>query len=636
MSMKTIRRLYFYAVALISLEVVLWGGIGLLRSIVARYELGGADALARALALILVGVPIFLFHWLWAQRSASRDEEERDASLRAIFLYAVMIGTLVPVTQNLLALINRLLLGGMGLSVSRAIVGGGQSWSDNLIAIFINLIVAAYFWNVLRGEWRSQPGRENFADVRRLYRYLWVLYGLLMMVFGAQQLLRFVFYVPTDTLGGLGRETFVNGLALLLVGTPIWVYTWRICQNALVDSAEQGSTLRLVVLYLLALGGVISVLTAGGSLLYSVIERLLGDATAWSDFIQRIGGPISVGVPLAVVWAYFGRWRDRHIEAVSAGVQREALKRPHAYILSLIGLVTAFIGVTMLISIIIDLLVGSQYLASDFMRQRVSAALATLLVGLPVWLSTWLPISNQAAADGDSGVHARRSLIRKAYLYLVLFASVIGGMISAVTVVFRLLNAALTGHVESGFLASTLNLLQLLALFAVVLIYHLQTLQHDGQFAADTLAVQHGQFAVLVIDPGDGDFAQRVRTELSRRSPHLLVAVVAAAGEVRSDAAYQAVILPASLAFAPDFPLLGWLRQFNGTRLIVPDKGMDSLWADNAEQAAVFARQLSEGQTIRRQKRTSAWTVVIYIFAILFAIQLAFGLLVFGLSLIFG
>ncbi|MEN9563986.1 MAG: hypothetical protein RIR73_2230, partial [Chloroflexota bacterium] len=31
--MKTIRRLYFYAVAAISIEVVLWGIIGLLRSI---------------------------------------------------------------------------------------------------------------------------------------------------------------------------------------------------------------------------------------------------------------------------------------------------------------------------------------------------------------------------------------------------------------------------------------------------------------------------------------------------------------------------------------------------------------------------------------------------------------------------
>ena len=87
--MKTVRRLYFYAVALISLEVVLWGLINLLRSIIDQSIGGGADALAQALALILVGLPIFLFHWLWAQRIAARDEEEKTASLRAIFLYAV-------------------------------------------------------------------------------------------------------------------------------------------------------------------------------------------------------------------------------------------------------------------------------------------------------------------------------------------------------------------------------------------------------------------------------------------------------------------------------------------------------------------------------------------------------------------
>jgi hypothetical protein len=58
--MKTIRRLYFYAVALISLEVVLWGLIGLLRSIVGQVINDSAQALAQALSLILVGVPIFL------------------------------------------------------------------------------------------------------------------------------------------------------------------------------------------------------------------------------------------------------------------------------------------------------------------------------------------------------------------------------------------------------------------------------------------------------------------------------------------------------------------------------------------------------------------------------------------------
>ncbi len=75
--MKSIRRFYFYLVAFISIEVVLWGLVGLLRSVVDDMVSGGADALAQALALILVGVPIFLVHWLWAQRVSARDEEEK-------------------------------------------------------------------------------------------------------------------------------------------------------------------------------------------------------------------------------------------------------------------------------------------------------------------------------------------------------------------------------------------------------------------------------------------------------------------------------------------------------------------------------------------------------------------------------
>ena len=85
--MKTVRRLYFYAVALISIEVVLWGLINLLRSIVSQTVGGTAEVLARALALTVVGLPIFLFHWLWAQRLAASDDEERTASLRAIFFF---------------------------------------------------------------------------------------------------------------------------------------------------------------------------------------------------------------------------------------------------------------------------------------------------------------------------------------------------------------------------------------------------------------------------------------------------------------------------------------------------------------------------------------------------------------------
>src|SRR5574341_1323663 len=215
--MKSIRRLYFYLVAFISTEIVVWGLISLLRSIVNRTVSGGADALAQALALILVGVPIFLIHWLWAQRAATRDGEEKTATLRAVFLYAILLATLIPVVQNFLSFIDRSLVQLAGLGLGRAFRAfSEQTLADNLIAILMNVIVAAYFWNSLRNEWATLPDKENFADVRRLYRYIWMLYGLSMTVYGAQQILRFIFFVPGGLLGEQGREVAVNGIALLL------------------------------------------------------------------------------------------------------------------------------------------------------------------------------------------------------------------------------------------------------------------------------------------------------------------------------------------------------------------------------------------------------------------------------------
>ena len=92
----------------------------MLRSIAEDTISGGADALAQALALILVGVPIFLIHWLWVQRAAAREEEEKTATLRAVFFYAILLATLIPVVQNLLSFIDRALVQGAGLGVGRA------------------------------------------------------------------------------------------------------------------------------------------------------------------------------------------------------------------------------------------------------------------------------------------------------------------------------------------------------------------------------------------------------------------------------------------------------------------------------------------------------------------------------------
>ncbi len=597
--------------------------IDLLRSIVDATIGGAAEALARALALVLVGVPIFLFHWLWAQRSSARDEEERTARLRAIFFYAILLGTFIPVVQNLLALVNRIFLEALRLDTSRAILGGSQSWPDNLIAILMNGLAALYFLRVLRGEWKLLPGKENFADVRRLYRYIWVLYGLSMTIFGAQQTLQFLFYVPSGVLGDIGREALINGIALLVIGTPLWLYAWRVVQDSLAEAAEKDSNLRLGILYLLALSGVVTVLTTATMAVSTVLSELLGAGIAIPDFIHQIGSPISVGIPLGVVWAYYGHWLNRHIESIHDVVRQAAMKRVYFYLLSALGLGGAFIGVASLIKFIIDLSTSGSLILDVALRSSLAGAIALIAAWLPLWLSTWQPMQARAFATDDAGDHARRSVVRRAYLYLALFAGVIGGMSSAVALVFELLRAALTGATDSSFLTTNLNDLQLLVLFTILLLYHLSVLRRDGQFTADTLARKQGEFNVLVVDSGEG-FAESVRAALTRLAPNVPVTVSAN----RPEEEFKAMILSGSAALdAPD-----WIRSFGGSRIVVPNEAQGLIWAGGIgrqviQQAAQTVRQLAEGQEVRKQSGiNSGWMIVVYIAAALFGLEFLFGI----------
>jgi len=626
---KSIRRLYFYLVALISIEVVLWGLVSLLRSIVDQTISGGADVLAQALALILVGVPIFLIHWLWAQRSSARDEEEKTATIRAAFFYAILLGTLIPVVQNLLSFVDRSLVQVTGLGVEHAFPAfGQQTLADNLIAILMNGLVAFYFWNILRGEWATLSDKQNFTEVRRLYRYIWMLYGLLLTVFGAQQILRFLLYIPSDVLGDLGREVAVNGVALLIVGTPVWAYSWRVIQGSLVDPPEMGSTLRLGILYLLALGGVITVITTAFMVMNAVFTWLLGADWTFQYFVQQIGGPVSVGVPLGFVWAYYGYWLKRHIEAAGDRVRRAALRRLYNYVLSLIGLVVAFTGVTSLLRFIIDMVIGPGLLLTDTMRGTLSASMASILVGLPLWLAMWRPMQAEALMQGEMGDHARRSVLRKTYLYLVLFVSVIGGMATAVGLVYQLIRVILAGDTGSDFLNTVLNLTQLLFLFSVVLIYHLNVLRMDGASTADVLAEKQSGYSVLVVDSGNG-FVESIKAALMKLGSKVQIAVTNP--DTRPEGNFNTILLPGSLAVnAPE-----WIRSFNGSRIVVQNETKDLVWTDDAVDAAQFVQQSAEGQEIHKQKmKRSALTIVVYVFAALFTLELLFLLLAFGISLI--
>jgi hypothetical protein len=633
--MKTIRRLYFYAIAFISVEIVLWGVINLLRSMLGNTIVDSASALAQALSLILVGVPIFLVHWLWAQRASAKDDEEKIASLRAVFLYGILLGALIPVVQNLLALINRAFLSAANLYVSRAVFGGTQTWTDNLIAIVINLLIAAYFWNVLQGEWKTIPEKENFAEVRRLARFIWMLYGLIFVVYGAQQALDYAFTLSAqNVLGAVGGETAVNAVAMLLIGAPIWFCAWKMLQDALADSSERESMLRLVILYLLALGGVVTVLTAGGNLLYRIILQVLGYGTSLPDFIQNIGGPISIGVPFGVIWAYYGNWLHQQFSFDEDAPRRASKQRLYFYILSFLGLFATFFAVVSLFALVIELLTVENYLSASGFGDSLASALAFLAAGLPLWLLTWRPIQFRASESGKMGDHERRSVIRKTYLYLVLFISVIGVMISAGGLIFSLINAALGGD-TTHFVNSILNTLQTLSLFIVLLAYHLFALRKDGELRADELEAKQKGFNVAILDH-DGKFGAALKAAFAKRAPDISLNIVDV-NALPADLNPNAILFSSQLLISAPKNAEAWMRSFGGIKLAVEEDAADLFWMNDAGHAVDSARALAEGQQIQpRAKGASAWMYVMYVFAGLFAIQFLFMLIIFAVSLVTG
>lgn len=663
--MTAIRRLYLYAVALVSLEVVLWGSIRLLRSIVERNAIGAsAELLAGALSLVLVGVPVFLLHWLLAQRAVLKDAEERPARLRAVFLYTALLLTLMPVIQNLLALLIRLLLRLTGAGDWEALVGSGQSFLDNLVALFVNGGAAFYFYNILRGDWKLFQEPDEFLDTRRIYRYVWLLYSLALTTLGIQMIVQSLLAALQATAQG-GQGDLVNGIALLLVGASLWLFVDRALQSALEAPQERASLLRWAILYLLTFVSVGGLLAGGAILLYYVLRAILGEPFTLSGFLGEISDPLSISLPLLLIWLYYGRTLALHLRARPVAVAAEAkneaagdaasfaptvprglpprqagLRRLYFYGLALLGLAAVAIGAHLLLTTVLDFIFGGEGLSTQ--RAQLSAGLAALAVGLPVWILAWLPMASEAGREGEVGDHARRSLVRKGYLYLVLFAGVMGVMVSTGALLFHVLSAAL-GDPPDNLLLTVLRNLEAVLLFAALLIIHGRALRADSRIAERTLARRHAQFPVLLLAPDEGELTEVMVRALQRQAPSLPVAVhpysQGAPGEDLSTA--RAVILPAELAARPTEALRLWLQGFTGARLVIPLPARGWYWMGSggrnlaaiARQTAQTVRGLAEGQESPQWRESSALTALVYIAAGLFLLQLILGLIGFTASL---
>ncbi len=640
--MRTVRRLYFYLTALISLEVVVWGVINLARTLFDVLPLGGVNLLAGGLSLVLVGVPIFGIHWAVVQRDARSDEEERTSRIRALFLYAARFGLLIPVVQNGLAILNRALMTWIGRGLDSPLVGSGQTLADNLAAVAVNLIAWAYIERVLRSDWQAAAPSGELPEVRRVYRYAWGIYSLGLAVFGCQQLFRFIFTTP-EGLSDLTAAWLANGIALSAVGAPLFAHAWLVIRRGLDEHPnERRSLLRLGVLYALswiALGlGLLSL----GNLTASLMRWALGEANQLELWLNEKANWLAVMIIAGVVWAYFSRQRGQAVRDEDEIRRREGLERLYDSLLSLGGTVATFFSLWGLLSTITEILIN-QPATLGGLRDTLSYSLAGLAIGLPLWLRSWGRLQAQARAFGDEGDHARRSVVRKVYLYLLLFASVVGGMAAGVALFFLVLSAVL-GSPDPNFWLEFARRAEVLALLLVWLSYHLGALRSDGRAAQQAVHERQALFPVLVIQAqGEEAFNEALSHALQQQAPRLPVTLFKLGVQAFSDEYYQtkAVLLPAALAADPPEALRLWLKEYQGQRVLIPLETEGWVWPgmplrsphELAVETARVVRQMAEGQPVRTAAPLTAWVIVGYVLAALFGLQMLFVLFSLGISL---
>ncbi len=627
--MSTVRRLYFYGLVLISVEVITWGVINLLRTVVSRGLIGSGSLLATGLSLVLVGIPIFWLHWRTVQRDALREPEEHASRIRAVFFYAALFSTLLPIIYAVLAVLDRWLTMLFGQPASSAWFGGDGTARDNFIAIVINGIALAYFWYILRNDWRSDVPENFLADARRLYRYVWVLFGLIITIAGVFNLLNYVLSIGRQDAQWMAA-TLAAGISLTLVGVPVWAYHWRAVQSALVDPPERRSLLRLVVLYLISLAGVIGVVATAAQVLNSLFRWILGEPDTILTFLHNNSEALGIAIPVAVMWWYYGRILNTEVAAMPDQPRREALSRLYNYILSLLGLAVTFAGLINLVDFIAQVAISRAPVVGS-LRGTLSGALAALLVGLPLWLIPWRKMQREAARMDDAGDHARRSVLRKTYLYLVLFLLVIGAMGFTGWLLYTLINALFTGP-SSDFGLDVTRMFLSLVIDSVLLIYHWRALRQDGRLAQQTLGDLHAAFPTLVLLEGDGSFGEALIQALQRVAPRLPVAVhmVERGAPDETMLGAKAVLLPLALAIKPPESLQLWLAEYQGRRILIPLPTENWYWlgqsekqaADLARETAHAIRQMAEGELVRQTPPSGPWAIAGYILGSMFGLFL--------------
>ncbi len=438
----TVRRLYFYLVAFVSLMMFV-SGVALLLQFVFDSIFGGDVIsesnirLAGGASLAIVGLPLWFFHWRFIQRAVAEQPVEIRSILRKLYIYitlAVAVSILIYAT----------------LGVLNWIFGVDDFSGYGIAAIICWSAVWAFHWLIEERE--GQPTPETRA-VRRLYIYIAALVALVMLSLGVGRALYFVLLEGYNALAsvptlagesGLWRPTMREMLSVAIFGGGAWALHWLY-----IARQDYGSALRQVYLYIFAiLGGVMTTLSALGIIIHEILVWALGNMSAESNalhfgFLPGSVATLSVG---AALWAYHWHMVRRESDASAGGAL--SARRAYTYILSAIGTGALAVAIFMLVSAAFKLLLASfsdVVIGGELWKGALANIVTLGVLGGPVWGYYWRTIQGRTL---DLGADERESVSRRIFIFAALGVGVLAllGSVSALLFMFLrdLLDAALS------------------------------------------------------------------------------------------------------------------------------------------------------------------------------------------------
>jgi uncharacterized protein DUF5671 len=513
--MQTARRLYLYAMSGVTLGVLLTGLSSLLTVAlhaagIGRGEFVGGSAddrqqLSLAIALIVVGLLVWTIHWLLVERSLRpanpAHDAERASSVRALYLTVVLtvllalgvvagIGILETVVRRLMGSVDTdgfAFAGDLGSSLATLIVTG-MAW--------------AYHASIRRRDLGGAALTGAAAWIPRVYLYGATLLGLVLMSVNIGTLLGHVLSAvvgeaPSLTEGDFRLRATADAVAGIIGWGIVFLGHWWYANGLVHDPgwrgvSERPARLRLAY-YAAAIGAsAIAIVVFTTQSLSAVIGLVLGreDPVTNQGAMLAIGAPALSLLPWVVSWWLHLRWMRAESLSAEDAERIATADRLDAAIVSLIGLAAAAIGIGGLLGLLLDSWLGGNRTEFGFWRNELSGYLALAVIGAVLWLWHWLRLQRRRASGPSAEAG---STIRRAYLLLVVAASLIGSLGTVAYLLYRLVGAILQVQIFDDAVSAIATPLGALVVAAALAIYHGLVLRGDQALreeAAETSPVE--------------------------------------------------------------------------------------------------------------------------------------------------